>query len=123
MSGHPGIVAVREFFASEGEDKYFLVTEDVPGQALRLHIEKPALALTLDQKLSIAGDLLHALSHLAANKVVHRNISPSNILVGTDGRVRVTGFDFARPGTDHSRTIAQEIVDDLEPKYLSLIHI
>lgn len=119
MSGHPGIITVREFFASEGEDKYFLVTEDVPGQALRLHIEKPALALTLDQKISIAADLLHALSHLAQNKVVHRNISPSNVLVGTDGRVRLTGFDFARPGTDHSRTIAQEIVDDLEPKYMA----
>lgn len=119
MSGHPGIITVREFFASESEDKYFLVTEDVPGQALRLHIEKPALALTLDQKFSIAADLLHALSHLATNKVVHRNISPSNILVGTDGRVRLTGFDFARPGTDHSRTIAQEIVDDLEPRYMA----
>jgi len=119
MSGHPGIIAVREFFASESEDKYFLITEDVPGQALRLHIEKPTLALTLDQKISIADDLLHALSHLATNKVVHRNISPSNILVGTDGRVRLTGFDFARPGTEHSRTIAHEIVDDLEPKYMA----
>jgi len=119
MPGHPSIVAVREFFASEAEDKYFLVTEDVPGQALRLHIEKPTLALTLDQKNTIAADLLTALSHLATHKVVHRNISPSNILVGTDGRVRLTGFDFARPGTDHSRTIAQEIVDDLEPKYMA----
>ncbi len=119
MPGHPGIVGVREFFTSEIEDKYFLVTEDVPGQALRLHIEKPALALTLDQKTTIAADLLTALAHLQANKVVHRNISPSNILVGTDGRVRLTGFDFARPGTDHTRTIAQEIVDDLEPKYMA----
>lgn len=119
MSGHPGIVTVREFFASESEDKYFLVTQDVPGQALRLYIEKPALALTLDQKFSIAADLLQALSHLATNKVIHRNISPSNILVGTDGRVRLTGFDFARPGTDHSHTIAREIVDDLEPAYMA----
>ena len=119
MPGHPGIVGVREFFTSEGEDKYFLVTEDVPGQALRLHIEKPALALTLDQKTTIAADLLTALAHLQTHRVVHRNISPSNILVGTDGRVRLTGFDFARPGTDHSRTIAQEIVDDLEPKYMA----
>jgi serine/threonine protein kinase len=119
MPGHPSIVGVRDFFPSEAEDKYFLVTEDVPGQALRLHIEKPALALTLDQKLRIAGDLLNALGHLQTSKVVHRNISPSNILVGTDGRIRITGFDFARPGTDHTRTIAQEIVDDLEPAYMA----
>lgn len=117
--GHPGIVGVRDFFPSEAEDKYFLVTEDVAGQALRVHIAKPALALTLDQKNTVSIDLLSALSHLAQHKVVHRNISPANALVGADGRVRLTGFDFARPGTDHSRTIAQEIVDDLEPKYMA----
>lgn len=119
MPGHPSIVAVRDFFPSEAEDKYFLVTEDIPGQALRLHIEKPTLALTFDQKIRIADDLLSALKHLEAHKVVHRNISPSNILVGSDGRIRLTGFDLARPGTDHSRTIAQEIVEDLEPKYMA----
>ena len=119
LPGHPSIVGIREFFTSEAEDKYFLVTEDVPGQALRIHIEKPTMALTLDQKITIAGDLLTALGHLQKHNVVHRNISPSNILVGTDGRVRLTGFDYARPGTDHSRTIAQEIVDDLEPKYMA----
>src|SRR5262249_20587524 len=33
MPGHPGVVGVRDFFATEAEDKYVLVTEDVPGQA------------------------------------------------------------------------------------------
>lgn len=119
MPGHPRIVGVRDFFATEGEDRYILVTEDVPGQALRVHIEKPALALTFDQKARIAADLFSALEHLQSNKVVHRNISPSNILVGTDGRMRLTGFDFARGGGDRSRTIAQEIIDDLEPAYMA----
>ena len=119
MPGHPNIVGVRDFFATEGEDRYILVTEDVPGQALRVHIEKPALALTFDQKTRIAGDLFSALVHLQSNKVVHRNISPGNILVGTDGRMRLSGFDFARAGADRSRTIAQEIIDDLEPAYMA----
>jgi serine/threonine protein kinase len=64
MPGHPGIVGVRDFFGTEHEDRYVLVTEDVPGQALRLHIDKPNLALTLDQKLRVAGDLLNALGCL-----------------------------------------------------------
>jgi len=119
MPGHPSIVSVRDFFPSEAEDKYFLVTEDVLGQALRVHIEKPTLALTLDQKMRIADDLINALRHIEAHKIVHRNISPSNILVGSDGRIRLTGFDFARPGTDHSQTIAQEILNDLEPNYMA----
>ena len=36
--GYPTIVSVRGFFASEGEDRYFLITEDVSGRALRVHI-------------------------------------------------------------------------------------
>ena len=119
MPGHPGIVGARDFFETEARDRYVLVTEDVPGQALRLHIDKANLALTLDQKMRVAGDLVNALDHAHKHEVVHRNLTPSTILVGTDGRLRITGFDFARAGTDRSRTIAHEIVDELEPVYLA----
>ena len=117
MPGHPGIVGVRDFFATENEDRYVLVTEDVPGQALRLHTDKPNFALTLDQKLHVASELLDALAHAHEHDVVHRNLTPSTLLLGTDGHLRIIGFDFARAGTDRSRSIAHEIVDDLEPMY------
>ena len=117
MPGHPGVVSVRDFFATESEDRYILVTEDVVGQALRLHIDKPTHALTLDQKLRVAGDLLNALAHTHQHQVVHRNLTPSTVLLGGDGRLRVVGFDFARTGTDRSMTIAAEIVDELESDY------
>lgn len=117
MPGHSNIVGVRDFFPNEPEDRFVLVTEDIPGQALRLHIDKPGLTLTLDQKLRIAGDLLSALAHAHEHDVIHRNLTPSTILVGSDGRPHVVGFDFARAGTDRSRTIATEIVDELEPLY------
>jgi serine/threonine protein kinase len=119
MPGHPCIVGPRDFLETEAADTYILVTEDVPGHALRLHIEKPTLVLTLDQKLRIAEDLLTALEHAHAHGIVHRNVTPSTILVGTDGRARLTGFDFARAGTDRSKTIAQLIVDELEPEYMA----
>ena len=117
MPGHPGIVGVRDFFATENEDRYVLVTEDFPGQALRLHTDKPNFALTLDQKLHVASELLDALAHAHEHDVVHRNLTPSTLLLGTDGRLRIIDFDFARAGTDRSRSIAHEIVDDLEPMY------
>ena len=117
MPGHPSIIGIRDFFATEAEDRYVLVTEDVPGQALRLHIDKPNLALTLDQKLRVATELLDALAHAHKHEVVHRNITPGTLLLGSDGHLRVICFDFARAGVDRSRTIAQEIIDDLEPSY------
>ena len=82
-----------------------------------MHTDKPNFALTLDQKLHVASELLDALAHAHEHDVVHRNLTPSTLLLGTDGHLRIIGFDFARAGTDRSRSIAHEIVDDLEPMY------
>ena len=117
LPGHPLIAGAKGFFATEGEDRYVLVTEDVAGQALRLHIDKPALALTLDQKLRVARELLGALAFCHAHAVVHRDLSPGTILLGSDGHLRLTGFDHARAGTDRSLTIADALVDQVDPAY------
>lgn len=117
LPGHPCIAGARSFFATEAEDRYVLVTEDVSGQALRLHIDKPALALTLDQKLRVCAELLEALAFCHAHEVVHRDLSPSTILLGSDGHIRLTGFDHARAGVDRSRTIAADIVEKIDANY------
>lgn len=117
LPGHPNVVGARDFFETEEGDRYVLVTEDTSGQALRVHLERPALALTLDQKYRIARELLGALAHAHSHGVVHRNLSPGNLLVGLDGRLRLIGFDFARVGSDRSQTIAHDIVDEIEPAY------
>ncbi len=119
MPPHPNIVGARDFFATEAEDGYVLVTEDVLGQALRLHFDKPSHALTFDQKLHVAKGLLSALEHAHRYGVIHRNLSPSCILLGADGYLRLTGFDFARSGTDRTHTLAQDIVDELEANYMA----
>ena len=117
LPSHPAVQAARDFFPTEEEDRYILVVEDTSGQALRLHIEKPSLALTFDQKLRIARDLLGGLVHTHAHEVIHRNVCPSTILYGTDGQTRLVNFDYARSGTSRSSTIAGEIADELEAEY------
>lgn len=117
LPGHPSIVGARTFFPTEGDREFVLVTDDVAGQALRLHIDKPTLALTFDQKLRVAKELLEALAHCHGHEVVHRNVTPATILLGSDGHLRLTGFDFARAGRDRTQTIARQIVDDIDPAY------
>lgn len=119
MPTHANVLAVKDLFVSDDEDKVVLVTEDLPGQALRLHINKASLALTFDQKLQIMRDVLSALDHAHRHEVIHRNLSPDSILVTKGGQARVTGFDFARVGKTRSAdsTIADQIVEDLELKY------
>lgn len=117
LPGHPFIAGAKTFFPTEAKDRYVLVTDDVSGQALRLHIGKPALALTLDQKLRVAREVFEALAFCHSHDVVHRDLSPGTILLGSDGHIRLTGFDYARAGTDRSVTIAAEIADKVDANY------
>ncbi|MBT0652616.1 methylation-associated defense system protein kinase MAD6 [Geomobilimonas luticola] len=117
MPTNANVLAVKDLFVNDDEDKVVLVTEDLPGQALRLHINKASLALTFDQKLQVMRDVLSALDHAHRHEVIHRNLSPDAILVTKGGQARVTGFDFARVGKNRTSTIADQIIDDLEVTY------
>jgi len=119
MPTHANVLAVKDLFVSDDEAKVVLVTEDLPGQALRLHINKATLALTFDQKLQVMRDVLSALDHAHRHEVIHRNLTPDAILVTKGGQIRVTGFDFARVGKNRGTesTIAGQIIEDLDPVY------
>lgn len=119
LPGHPNILTVREFFPTEAEDRLVLVTADEPGHALRQHIKKSELALTFDQKIAVVRNILAALDHAHQSEpqVMHRNLTPDAVLVGASGRALLCGFDYARTGKDPSETIAEEIVDELDPMY------
>lgn len=109
LPSHPNIQAVRDFFAAEDDASYVLVTSDIQGNSLRLHIDKAELALTLDQKRAITRQLLSGLAHAHLHQVIHRNLSPSTVMLGQGGTVHITGFDYARLGQDRSMTVADEL--------------
>lgn len=119
MPVHPNILGARDFFATDEEDGYVLVTDDLPGQALRMHLDKSELSLTLDQKRRVARGLLSALDHAHQYGVIHRNLTPGCILLGTDGTAKLTDFDFARAGTGRTHTIANQITDLLDEGYMA----
>jgi serine/threonine protein kinase len=116
---HPNVVAARDFFPTDDDGAFILILDDASGQALTVHLARPQLALTLDQKWRVAKDLLAALAHAHQHGVVHRNLTPGAILIGQDGTTRITDFDFAKPGVDRSLTIADSIIDLVEKAYVA----
>ncbi|MET3715428.1 protein kinase [Pseudomonas sp. PvP001] len=116
---HPNIVAARDFFRTDDDRSFILILDDAPGQALTVHMARPQLVLTLDQKWRVAKDLLAALAHAHQHGVVHRNLMPGAILIGQDGTTRITDFDFAKPGENRSLSIAADIVDLVEKAYVA----
>ncbi|WP_116452123.1 protein kinase domain-containing protein [Blastococcus litoris] len=77
-----------------GEQLAFLVMELVEGEALSdLLAREPRLPV--DRTLDVLQQTASALAAAHAAGVVHRDVKPGNVLVGTDGVVKITDFGIA----------------------------
>jgi serine/threonine protein kinase len=90
---HPNLVNVFDFSADP--PRPFLAMEYVPGATLAELLHGRAHA-SWDPE-SLFRELMSALAYVHAAGVIHRDIKPGNVLVGRDGRSRLTDFGIARP--------------------------
>jgi len=88
---HPNLVGVYDFGAERGRP--FLVMEYVGGGDLAGRIAEGRLP-DADR---LARELLDALRHIHAAGVIHRDVKAQNVLIGDDGRARLTDFGIAQP--------------------------
>ena len=93
---HPNVVAVYEGGVFDGAS--FIAMELVEGQSLRAWQDKASHTVPELVAAYVAAGRGLAAAHAAG--IVHRDFKPENVLVGRDGRVRVTDFGLAaeRPG-------------------------
>lgn len=82
----------------EDPDIHYMIMELVPGETLRSKLDREA-PLAVENALSIASQVSQGLEAAHAQKVVHRDIKPQNILISNDGTVKVTDFGIAYAAT------------------------
>src|SRR5687768_2767748 len=108
---HPNVVPTLDVVASQGE--LFLVMEYVQGESFArlLHVTKSTgKRVPRDIVCSVLASVLHGLhaAHEAKSErgeplgIVHRDVSPQNILVGVDGIARVLDFGIAKAASTTS---------------------
>src|SRR3954447_26973065 len=92
---HPNVVGV--FDRGEYDGTYYIAMEYLPGKTLKDVIREES---PIDQLRAIdyAIQILQAASFAHRRGVVHRDIKPHNVIVGGDGRLKVTDFGIARAG-------------------------
>ncbi len=89
---HPNIVAMYDV----GEDNglYYIVMEYVEGMTLKQLLKKRG-SLTLSEAIDIMLQLTDGMAHAHDSYIVHRDLKPQNIMIESDGQIKITDFGIA----------------------------
>lgn len=107
LLNHPNIVSVYD--VSFSERNMAIVMEYVNGITLKDYIKSVGL-LNWKDALHLTVQVLRALQHAHDNGIVHRDVKPQNIMVLSDGTVKVMDFGIARFSRSGSKTITDKAI-------------
>ena len=102
---HPNIVNIYDVGSENG--MHYIVMEYVEGITLKTYIEKKG-QLSFKEAVSIAIQVGRGIEAAHNKHIVHRDIKPQNIIISTEGKVKVTDFGIARAAT--SNTINSDVM-------------
>ena len=104
---HPNIVKVYD--VSYGDLLQYIVMEYVDGITLKEYIEQQGIVDTREA-IYFVTQILRALQHAHDKGIVHRDIKPQNIMLVSDGTIKVTDFGIARFSRSETRTMNGEAI-------------
>ena len=102
---HPNIVNIYDVGSENG--CHFIVMEYVEGITLKTYIEKKG-QLSFKEATSIAIQVARGIEAAHNKQITHRDIKPQNIMISTEGKVKVMDFGIAR--ASNSNTISAEVM-------------
>ena len=102
---HPNIVNIYDVGSENG--LYYIVMEYVEGITLKTYIEKNG-QLSFKESASIAIQVARGIEAAHNKNIIHRDIKPQNIIISTDGKVKVTDFGIAKATS--SNTISSDVM-------------
>ncbi len=104
---HPNIVKVYD--VSFGDLIQYIVMEYIDGITLKEYIEQFG-PLSWNDAVRFTLQILRGLQHAHDKGVVHRDVKPQNIIVLSDGTIKVTDFGIARFARSEQRTITDKAI-------------
>ena len=93
LRGHPNVVQV---YGGGAEPAPHVAMEYVAGRDLGRELESHGQRLTVERTLEVAVAVASALAAASEAGIVHGDVKPSNILIGSDGVIKLADFNVAR---------------------------
>lgn len=107
MLAHQNIVKVYD--VSFGDLIQYIVMEYIEGITLKEFIEQEG-SLSWRDAVHFTMQILRALQHAHDKGIVHRDVKPQNIMVLSDGTIKVTDFGIARFAHSDQRTMTDKAI-------------
>ncbi|MGI5911754.1 MAG: protein kinase domain-containing protein [Syntrophomonadaceae bacterium] len=104
---HPNIVNI--FDVGQQDDIYYIVMEYVEGKTLKELIAEQA-PLKPDQAINIAIMICDGIAQAHEKGIIHKDIKPHNILITTNGMVKVADFGIAQAISKKTITYGGNII-------------
>ncbi len=104
---HPNIVKVYD--VSFGTKIQYIVMEYIDGITLKEYISQKK-ALDWKDAVYFTHQILSALKHAHEKGVIHRDIKPQNIMLLSDGTIKVTDFGIARFSSNETQTMTDRAI-------------
>jgi serine/threonine-protein kinase len=120
MLSHPNVVSVSDQGSDQG--LVYLVMELIRGRTLRDLLQARG-RLTVGEAFAVLEPVLSGLTAAHRAGIVHRDVKPENVLISTDGQVKVADFGLARAvagtgQTSHTGGVLIGTVAYLSPEQL-----
>ncbi len=89
-----GIVGVKDFF--QENNTAYIIMEYLEGETLKEYLKKRGGKLPVEEVLGLMRPVISSLAHMHEQGVIHRDISPDNIMVLPGGNVKLLDLGAAR---------------------------
>ncbi|MEY8338310.1 protein kinase [Lachnospiraceae bacterium 62-35] len=97
FSNHPNIVNVFDFFEENGTA--YIIMEFLDGISIKDYLKRVGGRLSSDEAVKIVCAIMEALKQVHGAGILHRDISPDNIFLCNDGKIKLIDFGAARFST------------------------